>query len=81
MENIADRFDYENEEPKNLEVDIYEFALNFYKYANGISTDNDQIMIDITEYDISNNMPIQESEGGKKIWRGEDDEFINAKLE
>lgn len=41
VENIADRFDYENEEPKNLEVDIYEFALNFYKYANGISTDND----------------------------------------
>jgi len=37
IENIADRFDYETEKPQNLELNLYEYALNFYKFANGIS--------------------------------------------
>lgn len=41
VENLADRFDYENEQPYNLEFDFYEYALNFYKVANGISSDNE----------------------------------------
>ena len=38
-------------------------------------------MIEINEYDITNNMVIKESEDGRRNWRGEDDEVINAKLE
>jgi hypothetical protein len=30
---------------------------------------------------IANNMVIKESEDGRRNWRGEDDEVINAKLE
>lgn len=41
LENIADRFDYENENPNFLELDFYEYAMNFYKVANGISSVNE----------------------------------------
>jgi hypothetical protein len=55
--------------------------MNFYKFANGISSDDEKIDIEINEYDITNNMLIKESEDGRRNWRGEDDEVINAKLE
>ena len=81
LENIADRFDYEFEKPQNLELNLYEYAMNFYKFANGISSDDEKIDIEINEFDITNNMLIKESEDGRRNWRGEDDEVINAKLE
>jgi len=37
-------------------------------------------VIEINEYDITNNMLIKESDDGRRYWRGEDDEAINAKL-
>ena len=33
VENLADRFDNENEQPYNLEFDYYEYAMNFNKVA------------------------------------------------
>ena len=55
--------------------------MNFYKFANGISSADNDIDIEIKEYDISNNMDIKESEAGRRKWKGDDDEIINAKLE
>ena len=55
--------------------------MNFYQFANGISSADNDIDIEIIEYDISNNMNIKESEDGRRKWKGDDDEIINAKLE